>query len=202
MSNESSSEDLLCRFIEATKNHLRNLNTIKQSLETQCSAIHSDIVSFSQQQFARVTDLFDYAQQLNQNKDRITILLASRGSNNEPITAEQFWCLTKLGLGGGLEGKTWKSYLAAIIRGNVVYELIGKDTESISYDLNINGHSVHMASASINSGDNAQISCDGVNYAPNLRGLNFVIINETGEKLDAVVFVTSMNFSPCIRSLN
>ena len=85
------------------------------------------------------------------------------------------------------------SYCAVIEDGEVMYELSASDS-AVSYSGTLaNGSEYGITSAGFDYGCMCSIVIDGIEYAPNTRGINFVIYdNRSGEVIDSRVYDTYM----------
>lgn len=83
------------------------------------------------------------------------------------------------------------SYCAVIDDGQVVFDQ-GSPNEVVSNSGTLsNGSEYTIVSAGFNSGSMCSVVIDGVEYAPNTRGINFVIFdNENGEVIEYCAFDT------------
>ena len=93
----------------------------------------------------------------------------------------------------GLEADLYMrcSYCAVIDNGNVIYEQTSPDSAVSMSGVLSSGTGYNLMSASFDYGCACSIEIDGVQYAPNTRGLNIVVYdNRTGEVIDACVFDT------------
>ena len=69
------------------------------------------------------------------------------------------------------------SYIAIVDKSNnFVYE--DSSQEKINYNYVINGTFINVQSAGFNCGSLSKIIIDGVDYSPNRRGLNIVLIRK------------------------
>jgi hypothetical protein len=108
--------------------------------------------------------------------------------------------LSALGLQQSLEKQFHHPYLAVIDEGNVVYESLGADNSVIlGYSgVLLDGTKYDMYSEGTVEG-RCSINIEGLEYAPNFRGLNFVVYdNEAKKVIDSVVFDT---YSPNLKAI-
>lgn len=110
--------------------------------------------------------------------------------------------MCELGLRINLVGKHWHGYLAVIDEGVVTTEKLGEKNECVQETLKLNDSlSVEVISRPYNSGNEAIIRINDINYAINQRGINIVVYDKKDlYMVDSVCFDTHEKLMPCQRS--
>lgn len=145
-----------------------------------------------------------YVALAEQNPDR-TIFITVKGDAAGALTEEQRQKFKKLGLKKLAELGKQDSYLAVIKDGEEIYEqvqacqsedmLLDKKLAEISYRGQFrNGIWYTLTSGGDRAGDIASCSINGIQYARNGRGLNFVIYDNCSQNVvDSTYFDTSVS---------
>ncbi len=123
-------------------------------------------------------------------QDDITVFIATQDEatmNLAPITLRRLKTMFSLTSDVYYRG----SFCAVIDDGNVIFEQSAPDSAVGNSGTLSNGSEYSISSAGYDYGCMCSIMIDGVEYAPNTRGFNFVIYdNKTGEIRDVQVFDT------------
>lgn len=142
-------------------------------------------------QLNQAKSLTTYCAQLR-NMEDITVAVAVRDIQGYCLRPDEVDMLEQLGFVNldVLLDHTYHSFLGVSALGSDTYQKIGND-EIIQQSVTINNHSFQLTSATWQTGDVAQIAIDGVEWAVNKRGINFVVLdNSTGTIIDTVAFDT------------
>lgn len=93
------------------------------------------------------------------------------------------------------------AYMAVIKNSEVVYEAVSN--RRINHNLSVNDQRVQLIASGWYSGPLASIKIGGIEHAVNVRGLNFVVVDNTaGLVIDSVSFNTFQAEHPAIRKEN
>lgn len=126
-------------------------------------------------QFAQNFD--DYLAALNESKNRSIYIVAVKDTPGLSVTEEAAQRLkNSLGIRQDMVQKHWKSYLAVVDGGKVVFEEISDGR--IDKTLKLGKYDLQLSSAALNVGNVAKIEVNGIEYALNRRGFNIVAIDK------------------------
>lgn len=127
----------------------------------------------------------EYLQALKANRQRCIYLVAVKDTPGLSVTEEMSKALREnLGLRTDMAKKHWKSFLAVIDGGKLVYEEISDG--KLEKDMQRSGFHIHLESAALNVGNIAKISVNEKDFAMNRRGFNIVAIDkEDGRVCDS-----------------
>ena len=140
-------------------------------------------------------DIDDYIKGISELED-VTVLIAVQDEATTNLSQSTLRMLKKqFSLSADLTMRC--SYAAVIDDGDVVFEESSPNT-AVTYTGTLSdGKEYSITSAGFAVGCMCSIVIDGVEYAPNTRGLNFVVYdNKTGEVTDAYAFDTYA--APCL----
>lgn len=150
--------------------------------------------------FCKVSDIEEYLNLLNENKEGLNIIISVKDTPGFEITDSIVEKLKNLGCKISLKDKHWHSYVCVISNGKVIAETISKNEERVAYNGSINGRTYKVVSRSFRKGNISAIQIDGIEYSENHRGLNIVVIDTClNEVVDSVVFDTHEKNAPCYR---
>lgn len=150
--------------------------------------------------FMRLSDLKEYLDMLNKNKEQLTILISVKDTPGFELKKEIDNKIRDLGAEISLVDKHWKSYVLVLDAGKVILEVISKKEERVAYTGVMQGKSYKVVSRSYRQGNVAAAIIDGTDYAENRRGLNIVVVDRhLNEVIDTVAFDTHMPGAPCYR---
>lgn len=96
--------------------------------------------------------------------------------------------------------KEYHSFIGILNGGKLTYQFVGDGDEPGIYKGMINEQPVVVESKTLKGGNLSSVNIGSVEYAPNLRGLNFVVVdNETRDVVDSVAFDTHVPEFTCRR---
>lgn len=134
----------------------------------------------------------EYFDELSKHPE-YTVFLAAKNDASSGITEEMQLALQKIGVQTVLRTAPQVSYYAIAYKGTAIEN---SSYESLRYDGVIKANHVPytLESAGFFAGSKASILIDGIEYAPNTRGLNVVVYDSArGQVMDARCFDTSAN---------
>ena len=145
-------------------------------------------------------EINDYLSKLKDSP--YTIFIATKDDASFNLQDSTQGKLFDLGLQASIQGNNkWRAYIAVIEQGKVIFEEQTPDTnmrhEQKKAALNYSGYLSNGVAFSIESRGwyalcNASIQVDGIEYAPNMRGLNIVVYdNKTNTVVDSIAFDTN-----------
>lgn len=139
--------------------------------------------------FQGITNIDVYLETVNLYKQDIGVLISVRDTPGCARSTNCFESIKDLGF-KRYPSKLWYTYCGFILKGVVVADIASDIAENhtiwngVSYS-----HSICLESHSWRKLNTSKILIDNVNYSPNGRGANIVIINaETFEVLDTVTY--------------
>ena len=119
----------------------------------------------------------EYLNAVAQNRSRCIYVIAVKDTPGLSVTEEMAIRLqTALGIREKMSQKHWKSYVAVIDEGKVLYERLSD--QKIETSMKVAGYDISVVSAALNVGNVAQIVVNGNDYAVNKRGFNIVAIDK------------------------
>ena len=148
------------------------------------------------------TNLDDYLTKLTKLGDGYMIIVSVRDTQGYSLTEEEIDLLKQLGFAESdtLLERQYHSFVGIIDNGTLVYEDIGVENNGVQYSSWLEGRQVSVESHIYFGMDYSSIKLGNTEYSKNLRGLNFVIVNnDTGEVIDSVVFDTHVPEFTCTR---
>lgn len=157
----------------------------------------------SEIELRETTDFNTYLDRLlDLDKEEYSIYIAERDIQGWELTSEMTEKLKLLGFDQAdiLLEHVYHSFIGIIANNKVVYQQIGQDNEPSHYEGSINGQDVSIDSMTWQGGNLASIKLGNQEYAKNVRGLNFVVVdNKDGMILDSVAFDTHTPEMICVR---
>ena len=136
------------------------------------------------------------------DKTEYSIYIAERDIQGWELTPEMTGKLKLLGFDQAdiLLEHIYHSFIGIVANNKVIAQQIGQDNEPSHYEGSINGQDVSIDSMTWQGGNLASIKLGNREYAKNVRGLNFVIVdNKDGMILDSVAFDTHTPEIICVR---
>ena len=106
------------------------------------------------------------------NNERYVIAIGIREAGTRGLSPESVTLLKQLGLQTDFKARNSWSFAALIHKGNVIEKA---DTTAVELSQKIGNNHFLVKSANHNSGNYCSIQINGIEYAPNLRGMNFVV---------------------------
>lgn len=149
---------------------------LRKRLQYLCQG--KDIIQF--------TDTIDsYTQSLRNNSRHCIYLIAVKDTPGLSVTEEMAARLRDaLGIKTDMAQKHWKSYIAIVDAGKVVYEQLAD--KKLEKEVKVGEFNIKITSAALNVGNVAKIQVNGIEYAMNKRGFNIVAIDkEEGRVCDS-----------------
>lgn len=129
---------------------------------------------------------------------RYLAFIAVKDEGSSGLQKEDRKLFRALGLEMLLEGKYRESYIATIHPSAACTEKVSK--EALVWEESVNGLPVRLESSGWNSGNRASVSINGVEYAVNRRGMNFVVYDKTLDMVvDSVAFDTFNSSCAAVR---
>lgn len=119
----------------------------------------------------------------------LTIFMAVRDEGTNALTEALYEDLAALGVQTDLRGRTQHSFYAVIAHDGVAEAASGQG--AVAHAGTVGGVPYAIGSAGMPFGNYSSIAIGGVEYSPNVRGLNIVVYdNDAGAVIDAVGFDT------------
>jgi hypothetical protein len=126
---------------------------------------------------------------------RYSVLMAVRGEGTAGLNPDIIARLNKLGVRESFANRDQSGYLAVVDAGNLTYEQITESQSPQALQTQgqfADGTAYIAQSGGLAATDNATLIVNGVNYAVNSRGMNFVVYdNQTHKVIDSVAFDTA-----------
>lgn len=132
------------------------------------------------------TDSIDgYIDALKKNQRNSLYLIAVKDTPGLSVTEEMATRLRDaLGIKTDMAQKHWKSFIAIVDAGKVVYEQLSD--KKLEKEVEVGEFNIKITSAALNVGNVAKIQVNGIEYAMNKRGFNIVAIDkEEGRVCDS-----------------
>lgn len=145
-------------------------------------------------------NLDSYLARLFEKKENYIICIAACDDMNISLTENNIQLLQKLGVQLHEKGRKDSRYslIALIDSGEKIYESMSNQLIEYCYTT-IDGIDIAMKSSGWHGASTAQIYINGVDYACNTRGINFVILDKrTGQIIDSVCFDTYLQEQNCV----
>ena len=150
----------------------------------------------------KVSNFDKYLELLNKYKSQIIIIISSKDNIGKCLSDTHAVLFNRLGFKTSLKKSDiitpWRSLICVSWYGKKYFEKIGSPMhESIEYI----SKSISITSHVFKNGhvDNIKMIFNDTDYSPNLRGLNFVIIDKNEKIIDRVNFDTYVNGIICRR---
>lgn|GEM_PF-2713526 len=193
-------------FLQLSIKHLSTVDDVNKSKELLdlmfSQKLNKDIAiakmkTISLDQLRKETNFYNYVILLKAYSERLTILMTVSDTPYRDNNSENnYKALRCLGFNTDLLRKNRHSFVGIISKGIVIKEILGlPEDKAINYSTKIGDINIDLTSASFFSGALSKTIIDGTDYSPNIRGLNFVVINsECGDVIDAAAFDVWKNF--------
>lgn len=147
-----------------------------------------------------ITSIYSYIDAITKIKEHILLIIAVKDTVGMMLSADLAEKIYSLGMKTNLCAQHWHSYIAVINKGKVMTDNLSEGEESLSYDTVLDGVNLSVFSSIYKKENMARIVLNGIDYAVNSRGLNFVIYDwESGKVIDSVCFDTHISYFTCSR---
>ncbi|MCD8287046.1 MAG: hypothetical protein LUD50_07475 [Clostridia bacterium] len=124
----------------------------------------------------------EYFNALKHNADHCIYIVAVKDTPGLAVSENMARKLQEcLNITQDMVQKHWKSYIAIIDCGKIVFEQLSD--EKIEEVITIEDFSIDVTSAALNVGNIAQILINGIDYAVNKRGFNIVAIDKVERRI-------------------
>lgn len=169
--------------MEEMKNSIANLETQIETMEVVASG------DSSLAKAKIITDFDDYLKFLRDNTGYIA-LFSVKDIQGYYLTESHSALLKQLGFDQAdtLLEHEYHSFMGIIQDGKMVYQQVGGN-EDITYSTSLDNLDISLESATLNYGNKAVISVNGIDESVNGRAFNIVLVDtESGEVIDSVEF--------------
>lgn len=148
----------------------------------------------------QITSIYNYIEAIKQIKEDILLVIAVKDTVGIMLSSDIAEIMYSLGITTNLCDQHWHSYIAVINRGEVIVDNLSNGEDSLSYDTILDGADLSVFSSIYKRENTARIVLNGIDYAINSRGLNFVIYDwDVKRVIDSVCFDTHVSYFTCKR---
>ena len=171
---------------------LENMMIIVTDQDGDPHVIYDEYMDLTDPYFYLNKDIDDYITYV-QNLDGVTVFMATSVDASRHMADSTFGALRGMGLEAAFDEEFGMSWYGIVSGGQVLAEGVSKEPEVSTEGTLANGETYFIKGGGYCDGEGyfSSVVIDGIEYAPNHRGICFIVYNnETGDVVDVASFDT------------
>lgn len=138
---------------------------------------------------AKSLDFISFADICMFRKQNTVIIASVRDTPGDCLSKSEIKAMQLLGF-GSISKELWKMYIGIVCQGKVISDNVAEHSEEnieskfylAEYDLNLS-----VTSKAWRTGDQSEIVINGIDYSPNIRGINIVVWNIVDNRVEDAI---------------